>query len=251
MTVCRSPSATPRVRRRRVSATSRAREMSATTANFSPAVGTASRPETSTGVDGPASAIERPLSSNRARTRPNPSPQTITSPTFSVPSWTSTVATTPRPSEIDDSRQVPVAGRAGLAFSLSAPQLGDDPEHLEQLGDPLAGEGRGLDDRRVAAVFLRGQVLLRQLAVDLVEVDVGQVDLVQGDDDRDVGRLGVRDGLLGLGHHAVVGRDDQDDDVGDVGPAGPHGGERLVARRVDEGDRLARRARPGRRRCAG
>ena len=50
------------------------------------------------------------------------------------------------------------------------------------------------------------------------------------------GRLGVGDRLLRLGHHAVVGRDDQDDDVGDVRAAGPHGGERLVARRVDEGD---------------
>ena len=71
-------------------------------------------------------SIERPLSSNRARTRPKPSPQTITSPTRSVPSCTSTVATTPRPSEIDASRQVPVAGRVGLAFSSL--QLGDDPE---------------------------------------------------------------------------------------------------------------------------
>ena len=44
---------------------------------------------------------------------------------------------------------------------------------------------------------------------------------------------------IGLGHHAVVGGDDQDDDVGDVGAAGTHRGERLVARRVDEGDRPA------------
>ena len=42
--------------------------------------------------------------------------------------------------------------------------------------------------------------------------------------------------LDGLRHHAVVGRHHQDDDVGDLGAAGPHGGERLVARRVDERD---------------
>ena len=46
-------------------------------------------------------------------------------------------------------------------------------------------------------------------------------------------------GLLGLRHDAVVGGDDDDGDVGDVGPAGPHLGERLVAGRVEEGDRLA------------
>ena len=37
-----------------------------------------------------------------------------------------------------------------------------------------------------------------------------------------LGRLGVGDRLDGLGHHAVVGGDDQDDDVGDVGAAGTH-----------------------------
>ena len=46
------------------------------------------------------------------------------------------------------------------------------------------------------------------------------------------------DGLDGLGHHAVVGGDDEHDDVGDLRAAGPHGGERLVARRVDERDRV-------------
>ena len=52
-------------------------------------------------------------------------------------------------------------------------------------------------------------------------------------------RLGVVEGLDGLGHDAVVGRHDQDDDVGDLGAPGPHGGERLVARGVDERDQLA------------
>ena len=61
---------------------------------------------------------------------------------------------------------------------------------------PLAGDGRGLDDRRVAAVLLGVEALLRELAVDLVEVDVGQVDLVERDDDRHLGRLGVGDRLL-------------------------------------------------------
>ena len=51
--------------------------------------------------------------------------------------------------------------------------------------------------------------------------------------------LRVVDGLDRLRHDAVVGGDDQHDDVGRVGAAGTHGGERLVARRVDEGDLLA------------
>ena len=47
---------------------------------------------------------------------------------------------------------------------------------------------------------------------------------------------GVADRLDRLGHHAVVGGDDQDRDVGRLRAAGAHRGERLVARGVDEGD---------------
>ena len=47
-----------------------------------------------------------------------------------------------------------------------------------------------------------------------VAVGVGAVHLVDGHDDRHVGRRGVVDGLDRLGHDAVVGGDDQHDDVG-------------------------------------
>ena len=83
------------------------------------------------------------------------------------------------------------------------------------------------------------QPVLGQLLHDPVGVGVGPVDLVEGDDDRDVGRPGVVDGLDGLRHDAVVGRDDQHHDVGRLRPSGPHGGERLVARGVDERDQVA------------
>ena len=41
---------------------------------------------------------------------------------------------------------------------------------------------------------------------------------------------------LRLRHHAVVGRDDEHGDVRDLRAAGAHGGERLVAGRVEEGE---------------
>ena len=44
------------------------------------------------------------------------------------------------------------------------------------------------------------------------------------------------DSLLGGGHDAVVGCDDDDGDVGDLCTTGTHGGECLVARCVEEGD---------------
>jgi hypothetical protein len=51
----------------------------------------------------------------------------------------------------------------------------------------------------------------------------------------------VADGLDRLRHHLVVRGHDEHHDVGNLRAPGPHGGERLVARRVEEGDLLARR----------
>ncbi len=79
----------------------------------------------------------------------------------------------------------------------------------------------------------------------------GPVDLVDGDDYRHLGRLGVIYRLDGLWHDPVVCCDDEHDDVGDESSPGAHRGERLVTGRVDEGDRAARSTRPGTRRCAG
>ena len=92
---------------------------------------------------------------------------------------------------------------------------------------------------RVAAPLLGLQTELGELGHDPGGIGVLAVDLVDGHHDRHLGGAGVVDGLAGLGHDAVVGRDHQHHDVGGLGAAGPHGGERLVARGVDEGDRLA------------
>ena len=77
-------------------------------------------------------------------------------------------------------------------------------------------------------------------AADLGRVGTFLVDLVDRHHDRHIGRLRVVDGLHRLRHHAVVGGDHQDRDVGGLRAAGTHGGERLVTRGVDEGDRAAR-----------
>ena len=81
------------------------------------------------------------------------------------------------------------------------------------------------------------QAVLGELLADLGRVGALLVDLVHRDHDRHVGRLGVVERLDRLRHHAVVGRDHEHRDVGRLGAAGTHGGERLVTRGVDEGDR--------------
>ena len=130
--------------------------------------------------------------------------------------------------------QAGAAGRA-VGVGLVLVQFGHREQGHDQFVQARALGGAGLDDFRFAAPFAGQQLVFRKLTVQAIDVDAGQVDLVQGHDDRHAGRPGVADGLLGLRHDAVVGGDDQHGDVGDVGPAGPHFGEGLVAGRIDEG----------------
>ena len=126
-----------------------------------------------------------------------------------------------------------------LRVGLELLEVGDQQDHLDQLVEPDAGLRRDRHERHVAAVLLDDDAGLGQLGLDPVRVGVRLVDLVERDDDRHLGRLGVADRLERLGHDAVVGRDHDDRDVGDPGAAGAHGGERLVARGVEEDDALA------------
>jgi hypothetical protein len=116
-------------------------------------------------------------------------------------------------------------------------RVGGEQDCLEQLVDVLTLLGRDVDEHRVAAVLLCHEVVLGQLLADLARVGALDVDLVDRDDDRHVGGLGVVERLDGLRHDAVVGRDHEDRDVGDLGTTGTHGREGLVTRGVDEGDR--------------
>ena len=211
--------------------------------NVSPAPGTAVRPSTSTGRAGPASVTWLPFSSSIARTRPCAPPATIESPARRVPFCTSTVATAPRPLSRCASIATPCAGPSIGAVSSSDASAVSRTASSSSL-DADAGLGRHVDEHRVAAVLLGDQAVLGQLLADLVRVGLRLVDLVDRDHDRHVGRLGVVQRLDRLRHDTVVGRDHQDHDVGDLGTTGTHGGERLVTRGVDEGDRpvLARRA---------
>ena len=82
------------------------------------------------------------------------------------------------------------------------------------------------------------EALLGELVEHPLRVGVVLVDLVHRHDDRHLGRPGMVDRLDRLRHHAVVGGDDEDHDVGGLGATGAHLGERGVARRVDERQRL-------------
>ena len=131
------------------------------------------------------------------------------------------------------------AFRAALGIGDEVEQFGLQRDRLEQLVEVDLLGRRNLDRERVAAERLDLHVVLQELLHHALGIGFGLVDLVDGDDDRRLGRLGVADRLDRLRHDAVVGRHDQYDDVGDLRAARAHRGEGRVAGRVDEGDCLA------------
>ena len=143
------------------------------------------------------------------------------------------------------------AGGVDVRVRLELLDLGQQQDRLEQVVEVRLRLRRDVDEHRLAAPLLRLEAELRHLGAHAVGLRALLVDLVDRDEDRHLGRLRVVDGLARLRLHAVVGRDDDHRDVGDLRAAGAHGGERLVAGRVEERDDARRRRGPGRRRCAG
>ena len=130
---------------------------------------------------------------------------------------------------------------AGVAVRVRLQLLhfGDEQDRLQQVvdADLFFRGNRNHDD--VAAPFLRHQLMLGQLLLDVVRVRARFVDLVDCDDDRHVRRFRVIDCLDGLRHHAVVRSDDENRDIRDLRAARAHRRESLMARRVEEHDFLA------------
>ena len=126
---------------------------------------------------------------------------------------------------------------SALAFACELELgVGDEQDLLQQVVDALAGLGGHVRELRRPAPLLGLELVRHQLLPDLLRVGLGLVDLVHGDEHRNLGGAGVVDGLHGLRHDAVVGGYDQHGDVRHLGAAGAQGGERLVAGRVEERD---------------
>ena len=131
-------------------------------------------------------------------------------------------------------------GRLGARVRAQVERgVGDEQDPLEQVVEALLLLAPRRGELRRAAPLLGLEALGGELGLHAVGVRVGQVDLVDGDDDRHLGRARVRDRLARLRHDAVVGGDDEHGDVGRLRAAGAHRRERLVARRVEEGDLAA------------
>ena len=133
------------------------------------------------------------------------------------------------------------AFRRTVGVRLELKHLGLQRDGLEQPVEAGLLQGRDLDLERIATEALHHDLVAEQFGAHALRVGALLVDLVDGDDHRHLRRLGVIDGLNRLRLDAVVGGNHQHDDIRHLGASLAHGGERLVAWRVDEGDLLAGR----------
>src|SRR5206468_1803847 len=83
----------------------------------------------------------------------------------------------------------PARGTVGVRLQLG--NVRDQEHDLEEILDALLRARGDRHERRVSAVLLDRDAMLRELRLHLVRVRVGLVDLVERDDDRDVRRLDV------------------------------------------------------------
>src|SRR6266496_574008 len=204
-----------RWRASRVWAIERATRSSVTARTSSPATGTADRPSTWTGRAGHdrVADVQRAAADQDGRDRAAPLVEV----------------------RLDDGAlRAPVG--VGPQVQL---HVGYQQDGLDQVVEAQLALCRHVHELGLAAVLLGNQVVLGELLAHPDGVGLGLVDLVDRHHDRHPGRLCVVDRLDGLRHHAVVGGDHQHHHIGDGGTARTHGGERLVARGVDEGHQAA------------
>ena len=163
------------------------------------------------------------------------------SPTWIVPFSMSTVATGPFPGSSCASTTTPLARRFGFARRSRISACSRICSSSSGTPVPFFAEIARVERR--AAELLEHDAVLQQLLLHLRHVRRRQIDLVDRDHHRHAGVLGVRDRLDRLRHHLVIRGDHEHDDVRHLRTARAHGRECLVARRVEEGDRLAVRER--------
>ncbi len=88
-----------------------------------------------------------------------------------------------------------VAFGAAVGVGLEFQQVGLKQNHFQQLVHPLLGQGRNIDENRLAAPFVGHQALLLQLLPHLHRVGVGVIALVDSDEDGRLRRLRVAQAL--------------------------------------------------------
>ncbi len=131
------------------------------------------------------------------------------------------------------------AFRRAMRIGAKVQNFGLQMDRFQKLVEIGALQCRHRHFERVAAHALYDDFLRQEIGAHAARIGLRLVDLVDRDDHRNLGSLGVIDRLDRLRHDAVVGRNDEHDDVRHLGAAGAHRREGFVAWRVDERDLVA------------
>ena len=126
-----------------------------------------------------------------------------------------------------------LCGTVRVGLELQKLRLQHD--RIDKFVEALAGFGGNFNIQHVAGHLFDDNFVLQQLSAHARGIGTGFVDLVDGDNHRYAGSLGVVDRLDRLGHHGIVRRNHQNHDIRHLRATGPHGCERGVAGRVEEG----------------
>ena len=110
---------------------------------------------------------------------------------------------------------------------------------LKQFVHAFASDGARRHHFDVATPSTRSQSKLGHLGHDPIDVRTRQIALVGSHNDRHSCGFRMRNRFFGLRHDTVVGCNNEDSNVGNISSAGSHFRERLVAWRIDKGDRAA------------
>ncbi len=136
-------------------------------------------------------------------------------------------------------------GGEALGRCLELLHVRHQADHFHELVEIGVLLGRNIHVDGVATPVFGQQAAVGKLLLDAVGLRFRLVDLVDGDDERNLGGLGVVDGLKGLRHDSVIGGNHQNHDVRDLGAAGAHAGEGFVTRGIQEDDLAAKGGRVG------
>ncbi len=109
-----------------------------------------------------------------------------------------------------------------------------EKDGIEQFLDSNLLKGGYLAKEGLSAPLFRHQTEVGELLHHPFRFGFREIDLIDRDDDRDVGRLRVVDRFTGLRHDSVIGGHDQNDDIGQLSAAGPHHAECGVSGGIQE-----------------
>src|SRR5882724_1326166 len=126
------------------------------------------------------------------------------------------------------------AGRVRVCLEFA--QIGDQQNNFKQAFEALFLLRRDFDEFGVAAPFSGHQSKITELTLDAFWLRLGLINFVDGNDDGNVGGLGVVDGFFRLRHNTIVRGNNQDNDIRNFRAARTHTGEGFVTGRIDEND---------------